>query len=186
MRWKVHISNQTKIVNLPDQIPDNVPFDATIDGVPVKLKWQRQTKLLLVQDKRVSDCWTSINLRSKSLAKFPGESELNINVEFTKVGSKTPIVTDATLATHFPGQEARAGAAAKKPKVIRSQITGKVLKVFVKAGDQVASGDTLMIIEAMKMENRVQASTAGILDSVKVNEGETVASGAELVRYKQG
>ena len=56
----------------------------------------------------------------------------------------------------------------------------------MKAGDQVASGDTLMIIEAMKMENRVLASTAGILDSVKVNEGETVASGAELVRYKQG
>jgi biotin carboxyl carrier protein len=89
------------------------------------------------------------------------------------------------VSLHIPGQESRAAAAAKKPRVIRSQITGKVLKVLVKPGDSVASGDTLIIIEAMKMENRVMASTNGVVDQVKITEGDTVAAGAELIRFKQ-
>ena len=174
------------MIALPDQIPDNVAFDVSIDGRAVKAKWQRATKALFILDTKNSAAWTSVNLRTKNVSKFPGESDLAVSSEFVPSGAKTPVIMDATVSLFIPGQEARAGAAAKKPKIVRSQITGKVLKVLTKPGDTVTAGDTLMIIEAMKMENRVLASASGIIETIKVNEGETVSTGAELARYKQG
>jgi biotin carboxyl carrier protein len=186
MQWKVQISGADRLITLPDQIPDNVPFDVSLDGHVVKARWQRSTRALFILDDRSASAWTSINLRTRSVTKFSGESDLSVGCEFVPAGAKGPIIMDATVALHVPGQEAREAAATKKPKVVRSQITGKVLKVLIKSGDSVNVGDTLLIIEAMKMENRVQAIAAGTIESVKVSEGDTVASGAELARYKQG
>jgi biotin carboxyl carrier protein len=129
--------------------------------------------------------WASLNLRTKSVNKFLGESDLLVSSEFMPSGAKIPVNLDATVSLHIPGQDAREGAKAKKPKIIRSQITGEVLKVMVKAGDLVNAGDTLAIIEAMKMENRVLSTTTGIIEAVKISEGETVSTGAELIRFKQ-
>ena len=186
MQWKVQISGTERLIVLPDQIPDNVPFEASLNGRVVKARWQRATRALFILDELTGSAWTSINLRTRSVTKFPGESDLSVGCEFIPAGAKAPIVMDANVALHVPGQDTREGAATKKPKVVRSQITGKILKVLVKAGDSVNVGDTLLIIEAMKMENRVQANAAGILESIKVSEGDTVATGAELARYKQG
>lgn len=185
MQWKVSMTGKDRLVVLPDTIPDNVPFDATIDGRSVQLRWQRATRAFFILDSKVGTAWTSLNLRTKSVSKFPGESDLAVSSEFLPAGAKTPVIMDATVSLHIPGQESRAGAAAKKPKVVRSQITGKVLKVLVKAGATVNAGDTLVIIEAMKMENRVLATAGGVVDTVKITEGETVSTGAELVRFKQ-
>ena len=186
MQWKVSISGKDQYVVLPDAIPNNLPFDATIDGRSVKLRWQKATNALFVLDSQSGPAWTSINLRSSSVTRFPGENDLAVSAEFLPAGTKTLLMLESTTSIHIPGQEARAGAAAKKPKVLRSQITGKVLKVMVKPGDSVTSGDTLIIIEAMKMENRVAANTTGLVDQVKVTEGDMVSSGAELVKFKQG
>lgn len=185
MQWKIQFGGKDRLISLPDTIPDNTPFDASIDGRAVQLKWQRATRALFIQDSLKSDAWTSINLRSRTVTKFPGESDFAVNTEFLPAGAKHTVILDATASLFVPGQEARSGSAAKKPKVVRSQITGKVLKVLVKQGDQVNTGDTLMIIEAMKMENRVLAANGGTVDTVKVKEGESVSSGAELVRFKQ-
>ncbi len=186
MHWKVNISGKDRLIALPDQIPDNVPFDSAIDGRAIKARWQRATRALFILDERSGHAWTSINLRTRSVTKFPGESELTVACEFVPSCAKVPLVMEASVALHVPGQEAREGSATKKPKVVRSQITGKILKVLVKAGESVNVGDTLMIIEAMKMENRVLSIANGIIESVKASEGETIATGAELARYKQG
>lgn len=174
------------MIELPDQIPDNVPFQASLDGQAVSIRWQRSTRALFILDPRKSAAWTCLNIRTKAVGRFPGEPELSVDCEFVPSGAKVPVVMAAIVAMHIPGQESRESAAGKKPKIIRSQITGKILKVMAKAGDSVNVGDTLMIIEAMKMENRVLASTQGVLDSIKVSEGDTVATGAELARYGQG
>ena len=190
MQWKVLIGGKDRIVNLPDLIPDNISFPATIDNHPVQLRWQRATRALFILDSKNLDSkasgpWASLNLRSKTVSKFAGESDLIISSEYMPAGAKFPVILDATVALHIPGQEAREGAKANKPKVVRSQITGKVLKVMAKVGDTVNAGDALMIIEAMKMENRVLATAQGVIESVKVSEGEMVSTGAELVRFKQ-
>ncbi len=185
MQWKVSISGKDRLVTMPDLIPDNVPFPASIEGRSVQLRWQRATRALFILNPKVSGVWASLNLRTKSVNKFAGESDLLVSSEYLPAGAKIPVVLDATVSLYIPGQETREGAKGKKPKVVRSQITGKVLKVLVKLGDSVGAGDALLIIEAMKMENRVLATSPGIVEAVKVTEGEMVSTGAELVRFKQ-
>ena len=58
---------------------------------------------------------------------------------------------------------------------------GNILSVAVKAGDAVKSGQTLMILEAMKMENPIPAPKDGTITSVMVDKGATVEVGQVLV-----
>jgi biotin carboxyl carrier protein len=64
------------------------------------------------------------------------------------------------------------GAAMHK---VRSEITGSVWKVEVAVGQSVAEGDTLVIVESMKMEIPISAPAAGVVAEIFVAEGEPVA-----------
>ena len=77
---------------------------------------------------------------------------------------------------------ARAGADAAAPVTIRSPIPGRVVKVLVKAGDRVTAGQTLVVLEAMKMENELGAPRAGAILEVRCAEGSAVEAGQDLVR----
>lgn len=68
---------------------------------------------------------------------------------------------------------------------ITSPMTGKVAKVLVKPGAEVAVGQVLVIVEAMKMEYRVVAPRAGHVAAVKVQEGQLVEMGAVMVDLKE-
>ena len=63
----------------------------------------------------------------------------------------------------------------------RAPMPGKVLQVRVAAGDRVARGDTLVILEAMKMEHAVTAPHDGTVAEVRVEPGQQVEAGAVLV-----
>lgn len=63
---------------------------------------------------------------------------------------------------------------------IKAPMPGKVMSIKVKAGEQVSKGDTIMVFEAMKMENSVVAPQDGTIASVKVEVGEEFESGAIL------
>ena len=60
-------------------------------------------------------------------------------------------------------------------------IAGKVLRVVAKAGDTVAPGDVLLVLEAMKMENEIKATAAGTVKEILVIEGARVGEGETLV-----
>lgn len=57
---------------------------------------------------------------------------------------------------------------------IRSEVSGSVWKIEVKVGQQVQEGDTLLIVESMKMEIPVSAPSAGTVREIFVAEGESV------------
>jgi len=81
---------------------------------------------------------------------------------------------------------ARAAAAVVRHAgvTVRAQIPGRVVRVWVEAGDTVGSGQRLLAVEAMKMENEVRAPRAGVVAAVKVSAGQTVDLGDELVRLE--
>ena len=60
---------------------------------------------------------------------------------------------------------------------IRAEMVANVWKVVASAGDEVAEGDTLVILESMKMEIPVLAESDGVLSQIAVNEGDVVQEG---------
>jgi acetyl-CoA carboxylase biotin carboxyl carrier protein len=70
---------------------------------------------------------------------------------------------------------------ARMPTSVNAHITGTVWKIEVKQGEQVAQGQTCVIIESMKMEMPVEAPRAGAVDRIHVTEGQSVSEGDTLV-----
>ncbi len=64
---------------------------------------------------------------------------------------------------------------------VNAPLPGSVIAVKVSAGQTVKSGDTLVVIEAMKMENEIAAPRNGTISSVAVSNGQSVESGTPLV-----
>lgn len=62
-----------------------------------------------------------------------------------------------------------------------SPMPGKIIKVFIEEGQSVKKGDSLIILEAMKMEHTIKASFDGVIDKVFYKNGELVDGGVELV-----
>ena len=71
----------------------------------------------------------------------------------------------------------------KKGLKVKSQMPGKIVRVLVKAGDKVAKGQALIVMEAMKMENEIKALQDSVVKEVKVVEGQAVETGAELMNF---
>lgn len=67
---------------------------------------------------------------------------------------------------------------------VMSEIPGNVWKVLIEVGASVGAGDTLVIIESMKMEIAVDAPRAGVISEVFVQEGDQVEEGSPLVRLE--
>lgn len=63
---------------------------------------------------------------------------------------------------------------------VTAPMTGKIISVKVKKGDQVKAGQVLCILEAMKMENEITAPKAGVIREVYVSDGSSVSEGEVL------
>lgn len=64
---------------------------------------------------------------------------------------------------------------------VNSEVTGNVWKVEVAVGQHVTEGDTLVIIESMKMEIPIEAPSSGTVREIHVKEGEPISEGALVV-----
>jgi methylmalonyl-CoA carboxyltransferase small subunit len=73
---------------------------------------------------------------------------------------------------------------ADESKVCRSPISGIVVKVASQPGQQIQTGDTLLVLEAMKMETNITAPVAGKIAKINVNQGDGVQSGQVLVEFE--
>jgi len=68
-------------------------------------------------------------------------------------------------------------AAANGPLEVRAAIPGRVASVGVVAGDEIAAGATILVVEAMKMQNELRAPRAGRVERVVVGAGDTIELG---------
>jgi acetyl-CoA/propionyl-CoA carboxylase biotin carboxyl carrier protein len=87
-----------------------------------------------------------------------------------------PAVARPKRAARQNGRRNDAGSSDTLP----SPMQGSIWKVPVKQGQEVAEGDVVTIIEAMKMENEITAHKAGVIAELPIREGDSVASGDTL------
>jgi biotin carboxyl carrier protein len=73
-----------------------------------------------------------------------------------------------------------AGAAAEGQQTLKASMPGKIVRVLVAEGDEVAPGQGIIVVEAMKMQNEVKSPKAGVVVSVRVREGNAVTAGDVL------
>lgn len=87
---------------------------------------------------------------------------------------------ESELSRHMP-KDAANKASLKK---LIAPMAGKIVRTAVKAGDKIAPGDELVVIEAMKMENAIKATHDAIVQEVKISDGESVAANQEIIRFE--
>lgn len=116
----------------------------------------------------------------KYLIKVSGE-QFEVEVEEVMNGyhSKTTSGTEPVVAK----SNVSAPVITKKSGgiTIESPMPGNILKILVKKGDPVVKGQTLFLLEAMKMENEIKSPASGIISDVKANEGDPVSAGQAIV-----
>jgi biotin carboxyl carrier protein len=95
---------------------------------------------------------------------------------------KWRIVHGAETFTFEPIAWESSGSVAAKE--IRSDMPGRILKVLVKPGEKISSNQSLLIIEAMKMENEIRAQGESVVKSIAVQPGQSIESGALLIEFE--
>ena len=111
----------------------------------------------------------TIKVNGKNYAvKLEGENKATVNGKTYDINVKAGIESKAA-ASSGSGEEVKAG------------LPGNVLRIEVSEGDEVAEGDVLLVVEAMKMETEIKSPKAGVVQSVLVAQGDKVVSGQALV-----
>ena len=76
------------------------------------------------------------------------------------------------------------GTELEQENIVYAKMPGKIVKILKKSGEKVQKGDSVAVMEAMKMENELRASVAGTVQSVMVQEGQAVETGALIMEIK--
>lgn len=115
------------------------------------------------------------------------DAEGNRTLEFEINGNRREIkIQDKTERVRNTRGEASASKMAdpSNPLEVGASIPGTILKVLVKDGDEVKKGQSLVVIEAMKMETNIVAANDGTIETVFVKEGQQVKTGELLIKIK--
>lgn len=107
-------------------------------------------------------------------------------VEIEEVGGTITNVSAAPVQAAAPQTSAPRPAAASAPAAaggtkVTSPLPGVILDVAVKEGDSVKKGDKVVVLEAMKMENVIEATADGVVKEIKVKKSDSVLEGDVLV-----
>lgn len=170
MQYQIEIGDKTRTVTVRR---DGTRFAVTVDGTVHVVDAQR------------------INAETLSMLVGPDGGEPVRRVEAAVVmgcepGAQTITINGQDVPVQLrSGSAARrrrdAGAAGSGPQRVLAPMPGKVIRVLVQPGDEVAAKQGLVVIEAMKMENELKSARAGRVRDVHVTEGQSVEAGAVLV-----
>jgi len=143
------------------------------------------------------------------LVEVDGEGMDLVYEEVDSLGQVLAIVGDASFGVSIEGDSTRAGitiaghfydieiedereraalAAAREAGagggLVKSVMPGVVVSLLVSEGDVVEEGQPLLVLEAMKMQNEIDAPAAGTVRLIHVSEGEAVSAGAKLMELE--
>ncbi len=97
--------------------------------------------------------------------------------------TKTPKLTRPTVVPTAESDKAKTAKPTERKGagVVKAPLPGTIIELKVKVGDAVKIGDTILIMEAMKMENNIKADKSGKITAISVNNGDSVLEGDTLV-----
>ena len=125
------------------------------------------------------------NLAKVSVNGIPFEVELKRPINPVHAIKKPKVAAPKPAApAPAPAAAPVAAAPAAAPgsgNPVKAPLPGTISSISVKVGDQVNVGDTVLVLEAMKMQNNIEAEVSGTVSSVLVKEGDTVMEGDALI-----
>ena len=128
------------------------------------------------------------NIAKVNVNGIPFEVEMQQPINAAKhptINVQKPVVAPAPVSKPASAPAPAAAPAAPVPSgsgsPIKAPLPGTVTEIKVQVGQQVSVGDTVLVLEAMKMQNNIEAETAGKVTSILVKPGETVMEGAVLL-----
>lgn len=111
--------------------------------------------------------------------------EMDVELIGANGAAVQPVAKAAAPVVSAPAAPAQAAKpAAASTGAVTAPMPGTILKVLKASGDAVKAGDVVLILEAMKMENEISAPADGVIGSLSLTEGSTVAGGDLLFEVK--
>lgn len=121
------------------------------------------------------------NIAKVSVNGIPFEVELKQPINPAKAITRPKVVAPAPAAAAPVARPAAPAAPAGAGSPVKAPLPGTISSVNVKVGDKVNVGDTVVVLEAMKMQNNIEAENSGTVTSILVNQGDSVMEGATLI-----
>jgi len=140
-------------------------FNYKINGTPYRVVVNKSDSEIV--ELEVNGTPFTVELAQKKKKSLAGVKRPSTVSSPTPQSSSTPLVTKPSVAT---GKSS-----------VQSPLPGVILDLRCKVGDSVKKGQTLMILEAMKMENNILANVNGKVTEILVQKGDSVLEGADLV-----
>lgn len=151
-KYEYKVKGVDYVVEIQD-IEGNIA-NVTVNGIPFEVEMKQPVK------------------SSKQKVKLSEERRAK-SEEFNSSSSSAANASSATTT--------KPAAAAASGKPVVAPLPGTINEIKVKVGDKVNTGDTVVVLEAMKMQNNIDAETSGTITSINVNKGDAVMEGDTLV-----
>ena len=170
------------VAGFPTVIPfhqavlDNPAFVGDEDGFGVYTRW--------IEEEWDGELPTTPETDEDADTETPARRTFAVEIDGRRIEVALPEELVAAGPAKRKPKKRRAGKAAVSGDAVASPMQGSVIKVNVEEGQEVAEGDVLVVLEAMKMENPVKAHKAGAVTGLAVEVGGQVNKGAVLMELK--
>ena len=107
---------------------------------------------------------------------------VSYSVELEKTETPAPVVAAVKPASPAPAAAPKAAAPQSSgPGAVKSPLPGVIVDIKVNVGDTVEPATCVAVLEAMKMENNINAGKAGVVKAINVNKGDSVLEGTDIL-----
>jgi biotin carboxyl carrier protein len=181
MKWISKDESTGPEVALPDQLTAGVWSPAEVGSQKLEIYWEPSLRTLFV---RSSPKHPEVPLKYRSVKtqRFPGELFAEVLLEYVGGSQGFTRIIQSEVGIQVAGMNSRKARAVRGGEVIRSPMVGKVLKVLVEPGQAIERGHEVLVIEAMKMENKIFSRSAGTVKDVQIVAGTQVSVGQVLLQ----
>ncbi|MCX6130628.1 MAG: acetyl-CoA carboxylase biotin carboxyl carrier protein subunit [Proteobacteria bacterium] len=180
MKWTSKHEHSLREVTLPRHLIPGLWCEAKVSETKLEICWEPALRTLFVRDSALA-LEVPLKYRAVSSQRFQGEQFCEVLLEYIGGKNSYTQLLQSEWAIHVPGQSARKTEAGAGGEQVRSPMVGKVLRVLVEVGQSIERGQELLVIEAMKMENKIFARSAGVIKDIQVTIGGQVSVGQSLI-----